>query len=59
MTPYKFLVKHNLPGALLREFLLKELWTPARISCQDLIWTKEREIERLKELQTLIEKEIE
>ncbi|KGO32632.1 hypothetical protein JT06_19255 [Desulfobulbus sp. Tol-SR] len=59
MTPYKFLVKHNLPGALLREFLLKELWSPARVSCIELIAAKEREIEKLKELQTLIEKEIE
>ena len=59
MTPHKFLVKHNLPGALLREFLLKELWSPARMSCGELILAKEREIERLKELQTLIEKEIE
>jgi len=38
--------------------LLKELWSPARVSCIELIGVKEREIERLKELQTLIEKEI-
>ena len=59
MNLLKFMSENRIQGALLREFISKELWTPARISCQDLIWTKEAEIERLKELQTLIEKEIE
>ena len=61
MTPQllKFMTTHRIQGALLREFLLKGLWTPARVSCIELIGAKEREIERLKELQTLIEKEIE
>ena len=55
----KFMTTHRIQGALLREFISKELWTPAKVSCADLIGAKEREIERLKELQTLIEKEIE
>jgi len=55
----KFMTTHRIQGALLREFISKGLWVPARVSCGELILAKEREIERLKELQTLIEKEIE
>jgi hypothetical protein len=50
---------HHIQGALLREFISKGLWVPARMSCGELILAKEREIEKLKELQTLIEKEVE
>jgi len=59
MNLLKFMTAHRIQGALLREFISKGLWVPAKVSCADLIGAKEREIERLKELQTLIEKEIE
>lgn len=58
MTPLKFMTDNRIQGALLREFLLKGLWFPARVSCTELIAAKVREIEKLKELQTLIEQEL-
>ena len=58
MTLLKFMTENRIQGSLLREFISKGLWTPAKVSCADLIGVKEREIEKLKELQTLIEKEI-
>ena len=59
MNLLKFMTTHCIQGALLREFISKGLWVPARVSCIELIAAKAREIERLRELQTLIEKEIE
>ena len=59
MNLLKFISTHRIQGALLREFIGKELWKPAMMSCDEQIVAREKEIEKLRELRNLIEKEVE
>lgn len=52
-----YIKKHNLPGALVREFVFKELWSAALTACNNTIKDTELKLEKLKELKTMIEKE--
>ena len=58
MNLLKFMTAHRIQGALLREFIGKELWKPAMLSCDEQIVAREKEIEKLRELKNLIEKEV-
>jgi len=58
MNLLKFISTHRIQGALLREFISKELWKPAIVSCDSLITEREMEIEKLRELRNLIEKAV-
>ena len=58
MNLLKFISTHRIQGALLREFIGKELWKPAIVSCDSLIVEREMEIEKLKELKAMLEKEV-
>ena len=58
MNLLKFIFTHRIQGALLREFISKELWKPAMMSCDSLIVEREKEIEKLKELKAMLEKEV-
>jgi len=58
MTLLKFMTTHRIQGALLREFISKGLWKPAIVSCDSLIVEREMEIEKLKELKAMLEKEV-
>jgi len=58
MNLLKFMTAHRIQGALLREFIGKELWKPAIVSCDSLIVEREMEIEKLKELKAMLEKEV-
>ena len=58
MTLLKFMTTNRIQGALLREFISKELWKPAIVSCDSLIVERETEIEKLRELRNLIEKAV-
>ena len=58
MNLLKFISTHRIQGALLREFIGKELWKPAMMSCDEQIVAREKEIEKLRELRNLIEKEV-
>ena len=58
MSLIKFMTVHRIQGALLREFISKELWKPAIVSCDSLIVERETEIEKLKELKAMLEGEM-
>ena len=58
MNLLKFISTHRIQGALLREFISKGLWKPAIVSCDSLIVEREMEIEKLKELKAMLEKEV-
>ena len=45
-----FLNCHKIHDGLLREFVLKGLWSSAITSCKESIKKRERDIEHLKEL---------
>jgi hypothetical protein len=51
---HTYIDKHSIPGALLREFISKGLWSAALMSCNELINTKHTEIEKLQTLRTLL-----
>jgi hypothetical protein len=52
-----FINCHRLCDGLLREFVLKGLWSSAIISCKESIKKRERDIEHLKDLLNKLEKE--
>jgi len=58
MNLLKFISTHRIQGALLREFISMGLWKPAMMSCDELIVAREKEIEKLKELKAMLEKEV-
>ena len=58
MNLLKFMTTNRIQGALLREFISKELWKPAVVSCDSLIVERETEIEKLKELKAMLEGEM-
>lgn len=55
---HKYMDKHHIPGALLREFVSKGLWSAALLSCDEAIIARREEIERLKTLKEMIAQEV-
>lgn len=53
----KFMQKHNLQDGLLREFVHKELWGPAIMTCNDAIDLRRKETFRLEALRDKLKEE--
>ena len=56
--PLNHIKHHQISDALLREFISKELWLPALMSCDEAIAKREGDIKALRELKRKIDNEL-